>query len=309
MPSSTCALPKCYQPVRAGSTLCKAHDAVTRRLNHPAVVVSLQHELDLIDVIINHDMGLAADFVLRHHSIPASATWWTSFLVTNRSVEQAFKFIAPIDEPRNIGHRLKSGWVDVINKEPDTHEHELLSSLREGYCHWQALFQSPWKDLGALLCHVEKERNAKEYVLIEPKCDGAQIDLLLPLALADIAAMSWGAVWTMIKPSFDFTKFGVRFGDTTPGKLRRTIRSTFVRNCGVNLNTDLVNEKYHKYGYLRLWSLIFHAIGPHKERHRYSIKQVQKFRDGNPDDIITTEGALRYFYRAPETRDRINGVF
>ena len=279
-----------------------------QRLKDPAVVLSLQHELDLLDVIINHDMGLAADRVLRYGSVPVSAHWWTSFFVASRSVELAFKFIAPIDKPRNIGHLVKTKWADVIDKMPDTPEHDMLRSLREGYRHWQALFQSPWPDLDTLLFHYEGCRNAKEYVLIEPEQERAQIDLLLPLALADIATMSWGAVWTMIRPDFNSSKFEVRFVDTTSGKLERTIRRIFVHNCGVNLNTDLLNEKYREYGYLGLWSLIFHAISPYRGAER--IERVQKSRDGTPNDITVTEGgARRHSYGAPETKDKLMELF
>ena len=152
--TSTCALTDCDKPAALNQQFCASHHvlwgAVAQRLSEPGVQLSFDHELELMDVIINHDMGLANDPVLRYRHVPEPATWWTSFLVTNRSVEEAFKFIAPIAKPKDIGHCLKSKWADVIDASSHSYGKEVLGSLRSGYRLWQALFQSPWTNLGAL---------------------------------------------------------------------------------------------------------------------------------------------------------------
>ena len=315
MTSSTCALTDCDKPAEIDQQFCASHRAhwglVAQRLNEPGVALSFHHELDLIDVIMNHDMGLANDPVLRYRHVPESSTWWTSFLVTNRSVEQAFKFIAPIAEPKDVGHRLKSKWADVIERGSYSYGQDLLGSLRNGFRLWQALFQSPWGDLDVLLAHVEEQHNAKEYVLIVPDQEGARVNPLLPLALADIAAMSWGAVWTMSKPGFDFTRLGVRFADTTLGKLRHIISRLFVDNCGVNLNINLVNEKSREHGYLRLWSLLFHTLRQYKRTDWRSVRRTLKSRDGSQRDVeaVTHHGEPRYTYATPHATDALVGFF
>ena len=313
--TSTCALTDCDKPAALNQQFCASHHvlwgAVAQRLSEPGIQLSFDHELELMDVIINHDMGLANDPVLRFRHVPEPATWWTSFLVTNRSVEQAFKFIVPIANPMDVGHCLKSKWADVIDASSHSYGKEMLGSLRSGYRLWQALFQSPWTDLGALLGHVEDHRNAKEYVLIDARRRGARIDPLLPLALADIAAMSWGAVWTMGKPDFDYTRFGVRFADTTPGKLRDIISRLFIDHCGVNLNINLVNEKSSEYGYLRLWSLLFHTLHQYKQTDWRSVRRTLKSRDGSQRDVeaVTYHGEPRYTYATPHATDALVGFF
>ena len=313
MTSSTCALADCDNPAEVDHQFCASHRAhwglVAQRLNEPGVALSFHHELDLIDVIINHDMGVANDPVLRYRHVSESSTWWTSFLVTNRSVEQAFKFIAPIAEPRCVGHRLKSKWADIIEGGSHSYGQDVLGSLRNGFRLWQALFQSPWGNLDALLAHVEEQRNAKEYVLIAPDQEGARVNPLLPLALADIAAMSWGAVWTMSEPCFDFTRLGVRFADTTLGKLRHIISRIFVDNCGVNLNITLINEMSLKYGYLRLWSPLFHTLRQYKRTDRPGIRRTLKYRDGSQHETVTSHGEPRYTYAAPHATDALVGFF
>lgn len=279
------------------------------RVEDPELVMSLHHELALIDVIINNDMGLAKDPVLRHGHVPESATWWTSFLVTNRSIEQAFKFIAPIADPREVGHRLKSRWADVIAGSSHSYGQDVLGSLKNGYRLWQALFQSPWEDLDALLGHVEKHRNAKEYVLIRPEEHGAQISPLLPLALADVATMCWGSVWAMTRPEFDPTRFGVRFRDTTLGRLRDIISNTFIDHSGVNLNIELVNEKNREYGYLRLWSLLFYRLHRWKGTIRDYVRSTMKSRNGSPHVTATHAGLPRYAYATPHSRDALVEFF
>ena len=163
----------------------------------------------------------------------------------------------------------------------------------------------------ALLAHHKEERNAKEYVLILPDRAGARVDPLLPLALADIAAMSWGAVWTMSKPGFDFTRIGVRFADTTPGKLRDIISRLFIDHCGVNLNINLVNEKSREYGYLRLWSLLFHTLHQYKRTDWRSVRRTLKSRDGSQRDVeaVTHHGEPRYTYAAPHATNALVGFF
>ena len=316
MTSSTCALTDCDKPAELNQQFCAYHRArwgsVAQRLREPGVQLSFDHELDLMDVIINNDMGLVNDPVLRYRHVPVSAASWTAFLVTNRSVEQAFKFIAPIADPRKVGHRLKSEWADVIEAGSYSYGKEVLGSLRSGYRLWQALFQSPWPDLDELLDYVEEHHNAKEYVLLDPRSDGARIDPLLPLALADIAAMSWGAVWTMSEPDFDYTRFGVRFADTTLGKLRDTISRLFVDHCGVNLNTNLVNEKAREYGYLRLWSLLFHTLRQYKRMDWRSTRRALKYRDGSQRkavEAVTSRGEPYYTYATPDATEALLRFF
>ena len=311
MTSSRCALANCDKLAEDDRRLAhhKRRDWVAQRLNEPGARLAFHHELSLIDVIINHDMGLANNSIIRYSHVPVSATWWTSFLVTNRSVEQAFKFIAPIAGPRDIGHRLKSNWADVIEASSHSYGKDVLGSLRSGYRLWQALFQSPWPDLDALLGYVEEHRNAKEYVLILPDESGARISPLLPLALADIATMSWGAVWTMSKPDFDYTRFGVRFADTTPGRLRDIISRCFIGHCGVNLNIDLINEKSCEYGYLRLWSLLFHSLRQYKQTDRPGIPRALKYRDSSQREAVTYERERRYTYAMPHATDALMGFF
>lgn len=279
---------------------------VKQRLEDPRVVLGFRRECALMDVVINHDMGLADDLVLAPHGIPEAAPRWASFLVGNRSVEQAFKIIAPIAEPKDIGHNLKSRWADVIDRSPQAREQDVLGSLRSGYLLWQGLFQSPWRDLDALLAHVESNRNAMEYVLIAPEQRGAQIDPLLPMALADVAAMSWGTAWTMSRSGFDPARLGVRLRDTTVGKLRDIIGSYFTDHSGVNLNIELVNEKCREHGYLRLWSRVFHALEPCKVTRRPAVQRTMKFRDGTQhEEIVDYEGAPRYAYTAPDASDAL----
>ena len=288
-----------------------------RRAKDPMTPLVLGHEVNLIDVLINHDMGLDNDLVLRHGKVPLAATWWTSFLVTNRSVEQAFKLFAPIAEPRDIGHCLASKWAAAIDGRPTGKEAEYLGSLRVGYSMWQALCQSPWPTLDDVLDHMEKKndgaksppRNAKEYTLIAPDDHGAHIDPFLPLALADIAAMAWGAIWVLWTGGFAPDRLGVRFGDTTVGKLRRTIGRRFAENCGVNLNIDLYNEKCRGRNYLQLWSEWLHAIGPWKMTCQRRVERTLKYRDGSQNEAVSRVGRGHYYAYQPEARDALIEAF
>ena len=291
-------------------------DTAVRRAKDPMTPLAISHEVSLIDVLINHDMGLDNDLVLRHRQVPPFASWWTSFLVTNRSVEQAFKFFAPIAEPRDIGHRLASKWRTQIDGRPTGKEAKYLGSLRVGYSMWQALFQSPWPTLDDVLDHLEKKddrakpvpRNAKEYTLIAPDDYGARIDPFLPLALAEIAAMAWGAIWVLGAADFTPDRFGVRFGDTTVGKLRRIIGRIFEESSGVNLNLDLYNEKCKGRNYLQLWSEWLHAIRPYRERHQRRIERTLKYRDGSQHEAVSSVGREYYTYR-PQARDALIDAF
>lgn len=288
--------------------LCAVHDArwrkVAQRLKEPDEQRGFRHELAHIDRIINHDVGPVFG-----HDGGEWAPRWTSFVVANRLVEQAFKLIAPIALPKEIGHRLKSKWADVMDGSPQSFGQDVLGSLSSGYGIWQALFQSPWPSLGELLSHLEQYRNAKEYVLVDPDEPGARIEPLLPLALADIAAMSWGALWYMGRQPFNVTGFGVRLGDTTVGRLRHIIRQVFKDKGGVNLNLALANEKYGEHGYLRLWSILFHTLRPYKEIHRDRLEHDLKYRDGSPNDVIGYDGAPRWVYALPQARDVLAELF
>ena len=149
-------------------------------------------------------------------------------------------------------------------------------------------------------------RNAKEYTLIAPDDHGAHIDPFLPLALADIAAMAWGAI---VDRDFAPDRLGVRFGDTTVGKLRRTIGRRFAENCGVNLNIDLYNEKCRGRNYLQLWSEWLHAIGPWKMTCQRRVERTLKYRDGSQNEAVSRVGRGHYYAYQPEARDALIEAF
>ena len=256
---------------------CTEHKRLSLLCEFVGIELAFEHELALMDLIIDRDTQ--GGFVDHY----GHKRWrWTSFLVANRSVEQAIKFFAPLSgSKRAFRHKIKSGWADVVRTRPGTPEHDLYGTLDEGYRLWNGLFQSGWGSLDALLEHVETLRNRKEYLLIEPTLEGAQIDPMLPLALADIARMVWRMGWR-VNRSRGTPKIGVRFGDTSVGEIRRVISRIFEAECGVNLNLDLLNAKTREHGWLPMWSLIFHILCPSKYTRTDRIPIVLKFRDGQP---------------------------
>ena len=259
--------------------LCKEHRRLSLLRDLVGIELAFEHELALMDLIIDHDtQGGFVDHYWHKR-------WrWTSFLVANRSVEQAIKFFAPLsDSKRAFRHKIKSEWADVVRTRPGTPEHDLYGTLDEGYRLWNGLFQSRWANLDELLDHVQALRNEKEYMLIKPRLEGAQMDPMLPLALADIARMVWRMGWH-VNPIRGTPRIGVRFGDTSVGGIRRVISDLFEAECGVNLNLDLLNAKIREHGWLPMWSLIFHTLHASKYTRTDRISVVLKFRDGQPAD-------------------------
>lgn len=260
-----------------------------------------------IDAVINRDAGLGQGAMRRGPSIYGPSVWWKSFLVANRLCEQVVKFVEPVDA-RDVGHRLKTKWLDVMHQRPVRGEHDRLGSLREGYRHWQAMFQSPWRTLDDLLDHVEKTRNAKEYVLIAPGEKRAEIHAALPMGLAEVSAMLLWAVTNRSRWEESTDTLGVRWDHTTHGRLRSTIGDVFERHAGANLNLDLLNEKCREHGYLRLWSLVFNRTRRFLLEEIVRGRRPLRSRDGRPDAVVEEPLGSKYRY-AQSAKDVLLGLF
>ena len=252
------------------------------------------HQAYILDQIVNNDIGLCNDIVLRSANAYCSSSW-AAFIVARRLFEQLAKLVSPNMDARKIGHRLKTRWWDEIDKEdPYNHVAEgLVDGLKGGFGWWNAMVQSPWADIEAMLDHVETTFNAKEYVLYAPQRPGAAIHPLLPMALADAVSMLTG----MLR----YRKQGIRVADTTNGRVRNLIGRTFVDHAGVNLNIHLLNTILKGAGgYLVLWSQIFNLLRASKHVAHTSIQSEIKFRDGTENDaskmVVPSSGYYDYHH-------------
>ena len=246
------------------------------------------HQTYILDLIVNNDVGLFNDMVLRSTNAYCSSSW-AAFIVANRLFEQLVKLVSPKLNPREIGHRVKTRWWDEIDKEApyDRVTEGLIDGLKGGFGWWNAMVQSPWADVGAMLDHVEMTHNAKEYVLLAPQRPGAAIHPLLPLALADAVSMLSG----MLR----YGKHGIRIADTTNGRIRNLIGRIFVKNAGVNLNIGLLNAITKEVGYLVLWSRIFNLLRESKYVASTRVRFEIKFRDGTNDVDKGERSSARHY--------------
>ena len=235
--------------------------------------LDVDHQVYILDQMVNNDIGLCNDSVLRSTKAYWSSSW-AAFIVANRLFEQLAKLVSPKGNPREIGHHVKTRWWDEVDtEEPYNSDLKgLVDGLKTGFKWWNAMVQSPWADVGAMLDHLETTRNAKEYILLTPQRPEANIHPLLPLALADAASMLSG----MLRCG----KQGVRVADTTNGRIRNLIVQTFVEHAGGDLNIDLLNAITKKVGYLVLWSRIFNSLKESKHTDSIRVPSEIKFRDG-----------------------------
>ena len=253
--------------------------------------LDVDHQVYILDQMVNNDIGLCNDLVLRSTNAYWSSSW-AAFIVANRLFEQLAKLVSPKRNPREIGHLVKTRWWDEVDtEEPYNSDLEgLVDGLKTGFKWWNAMVQSPWADVGAMLDHLETTHNDKEYVLLTPQRPEANIHPLLPLALADAASMLSG----MLRCG----KQGVRVADTTNGRIRNLIGRTFEEHAGVNLNIDLLKAITKEVGYLVLWSRIFNLLSKRKYVAGTRVQFEVKFRDGtNRVSKGETSSAGHYDYR------------
>ena len=120
------------------------------------------HQTHILDLIVNNDIGLFNDAVLRSTNAYFSSSW-AAFIVANRLFEQLAKLVSPELEPRKIGHCVKTRWWDEIDAEApfDRNPEGLVDGLETGFKWWNAMAQSPWADMGAMLDHLETTKRAK----------------------------------------------------------------------------------------------------------------------------------------------------
>ena len=269
--------------------------------------LAFRDEVEHLDAIIDRDMELG--FSVR---VWRRRWSWTAFLVANRSFELACKFVAPnVGDPRKIGHNLKSCWADVIKASPATlgDENTLYASLSFGYRHWNALFNSPWEDLDALLADVydgkPQPRNAKEYAMLDPDADGAFIHPLLPMALAELAGLLWGSVarWESDAPP------GVHYRDSTVGKIQWVVGRTFETESGVNHDLDRFNAVMRELGWFHMWSRVFHVLRPFKRQRQVPVTRSVKCRRGGPPITMTDPGTPQPTYSQYDAAKALTPMF
>lgn len=231
-------------------------------------------QCDLLDVLINNDKGMLNDLALRSFNT-ASSTGWASFIVARRLHEQLAKLTTPSLDPMvDIGHDLTK-WYDArqVNESGQFTDDKLVVRLDTGYMWWNAVFQGPWSTYRELLEHTKDlEGNRKEYALLAPHKDHAEIHPLHPLALADATRMLCGRLTG---------EHGVRVIDTTLGRIRQIISREFVESAGLNLDIDRVNQIIKRIGYLVLWSRVFNLLKPCKRTIRGRDSFRMKYRDGS----------------------------
>ena len=224
----------------------------------------VNHQIDQLESLINNDHGLCRDAVQYAPPTRSGIYGWASFLVAHRLHEQAATMFVRELNPRKVGHCLKSEWLDPLKDIAiDCKDDKRAVGLETGYKWWNAIFQSPWADYEDMLQVVENGFNDKEYGILEPEKEGADIHPLLPLALADAAQMMLGAIRreNLEKLPGERGDRGIYKRDTTPFYIREIIKTAYLDYAGANLSFDLLNEKIREAGsFLILWSRAFHVL-------------------------------------------------